>query len=226
MKIWLDTIDFDVVADGAKTGVISGVTTNPSILAGTKDIPGTLRRLLDIQPGPIAVQVTSQTAEKIIEEAEAIFAFSNRIVVKIPINHNGLIAIEQLKKTGIPVLGTGILFATQALLAANHNVAYIAPYFGHITDVGNPFETLKTIVDLIKTGGSSTKILVASLKQLEHLMYCALLGVEGVTIKPLLYHQLVANQSIVEGFSQKFFADWMHTHGKISIKEALGSAIV
>jgi TalC/MipB family fructose-6-phosphate aldolase len=221
MKIWLDTIDFEVVAEGAKTGIISGITTNPSILSNTQNVPDTLRRLLDIQPGPIAVQVTSHTVENMIEEAQAIFEFSHRMVVKIPVNHNGLLAIEHLKKSGIPILGTGILFATQALLAINHNVAYIAPYFHHIKDVGDPFETLKTIANLAKTTDSSTKILVASLKHLEDIIYCALLGVEAITIKPQLYHQLVANHAIVENFSQKFFSDWMQTHGQVSIKEVL-----
>jgi TalC/MipB family fructose-6-phosphate aldolase len=221
MEIWLDTINLDVIEDAVKTGIISGVTTNPSILSGTKDIAQTLRSLLDIQPGPVAVQVTSQTSEDIIKEARAIFEFSNRIVVKIPINHHGLIAIAELKKHEIPILGTSILFTTQALLAANHNVAYIAPYFSAIAEVSNPLETLKTMSEIIRIYGSSTKILVASLRELEHVISCALLGVASITIKPTLYQQLVAKQSIVEDFSQKFFADWLQTHGNISIKEAL-----
>lgn len=216
MEIWLDTIDLEAVADGARTGLVSGVTTNPSILGKAKDVAGTLKRLLDLQPGPVAVQVTSSSVDRIIEEALAIHEFSNRLIVKIPINHNGLIAIEQLKKKSIPILGTGILFPTQALTAACQNVAYIAPYFSYMPENG-----LKTIVDLIKATQSTTKILAASLKELDHIVYCALLGIEAITIKAPLYHQWVANQALVESFSQKFLADWVETHGNLSIKEVL-----
>ncbi len=216
MEIWLDTIDLEAVADGARTGLVSGVTTNPSILGKAQDVADTLKRLLDLQPGPVAVQVTASSVEGIIEEALAIRAFSNRLIVKIPVNHNGLIAIEQLKKKNVPILGTGILFPTQALTAACQNVAYIAPYFGHM-----PENSLKTIVDLIEATQSTTKILAASLKELDHIIHCALLGVEAITIKAPLYYQLVANQALVESFSQKFFADWVETQGNLSIMEVL-----
>ena len=220
MEIWLDTIDCDVIADGEKTGVISGVTTNPSILSKTNNVLETIHQLLDIQQGPVAVQVTAQNAEDIIDEAKQIYEISSRLIVKIPINRHGLVAIQALKKDKIPILGTGILFPNQTLLAANHQVSYIAPYFSHMED---PFEKLKTIVDILKMSHSPTKILVASLRELNQIIYCALLGVEAVTIKPELYNQLVANHSAVEGFSQRFLSDWTQAHGEISIKEALQS---
>lgn len=121
----------------------------------------------------------------------------------------------------MPILGTSILFSTQALLASNLGAAYISPYFGHIGDVGDAFATLKTMVEMLRSSGSSTKILVASLKQLDHLIYCALLGVAGVTIKPDLYYKLVADHPVVEGFAKKFLTEWSETHGQLSIKEAL-----
>lgn len=223
MEIWLDTIDTHCVADAAKTGVVAGVTTNPSILSNTHNVFDTLHSLLDLQPGPVAVQVTSQQAGQIIDEARWLYEFSNRIVIKIPINHQGPVAIAELKKEGIPILGTGILFPTQALLAANHAVAYLSPYFCHMGDLGNAYETLKTIVEMYKMNTVSTKILVASLKSLEHIVYCTLLGVAGITIKAELYQQLVAQQPVVEGFSQHFLSDWMRTHGEISIREAIES---
>lgn len=223
MEIWLDTIDDDVIADASKLGIIAGITTNPSILSKTKNVLETLTTLLDIQPGPIAVQVTSTEPEEIVDEGLRIFEFSSRMIVKVPINRNGLIAIKQLKQAKVPVLGTGILFSTQALLASNLGASYIAPYFGHmgIGDIGDAYTTLKTIVDILRASNSSTKILVASLRQLDHILYCASLGVSGVTIKPDLYHKLVADHPLVEGFTQKFLSEWTQTHGQISIKDAL-----
>jgi TalC/MipB family fructose-6-phosphate aldolase len=218
MEIWLDTIDCDAIEDAAKTGIISGVTTNPSILSTTTDVVKTLTQILDIQPGPIAVQVTSFEPEEMIEEGRAIFSFSSRMIVKIPINRNGLIAIKQLHQDNIPILGTGILFPAQALLAANLGVNSIAPYFSHMHD---SIRTLTTMIDILRNNQSVTKILAASLKQIEDIVICASLGVEAVTIKPDLYYKLVASDPAVDKFTNKFKSEWTAAQGEISIKDAL-----
>ena len=222
MQIWLDTIDEDVIADGVKTGVLYGVTTNPSILSNADNVLETLTRILDMQSGPVAVQVTSTDPKDIVEEGMRIFELSPRMIVKVPINRNGLIAIAQLRREDVPVMGTAILFPTQALLASNHGVSYIAPYFSHMGDIGDAGATLKTMVEMLCANQSPTQILTASVKQLDHFILCASLGVAAVTIKPDLYYKLIADHPTVEGFCQKFLFDWMHTHGKLSIKDALG----
>jgi transaldolase len=222
MEIWLDTIDEDVIVDGETTGVITGITTNPSILSNANNVRHTLLRILDIQSGPVAVQVTSTDADAMIEEGMRIFGLSSRLIVKVPINRNGLIAIKHLQREKVSVLGTGVVFATQALLASNQGVSYIAPYFSHMSDIGDASATLKTMVDILHINGSSTKILAASLKQLDHIILCASLGIAAVTIKPDLYYKLLDDHPVVEGFSERFLRDWAHTHGKMSIKQALG----
>ena len=97
MEIWLDTIDEDVITDGVKTGVLAGVTTNPSILSNAHNVLETLTRLLDIQSGPVAVQVTSSDPLAMVDEGMRIFELSSRFIIKVPINRNGLIAIKQLQ---------------------------------------------------------------------------------------------------------------------------------
>jgi len=149
-----------------------------------------------------------------------IFEFSSRMIIKVPINRNGLIAIKQLRHAQVPVLGTGILFSTQALLASNQGASYISPYFGHIGGIGDAFAILKTMVEILRVNESSTKILVASLRELDHIIFCASLGVAAVTIKPDLYYKLIADHPAVEGFSQGFLSDWIQTHGQSSIKDA------
>jgi transaldolase len=221
MEIWLDTIDSEAIADGVKTGIIAGVTTNPSILSKAKNVLATVSMLLEVQPGPVAVQVTSTHYEEMTEEGMRLFEFSSRIVVKVPVNHNGLIAIKNLRHAGVSVLGTGILFSTQALLASNHGVSYMSPYFSHMGDAGDAFTTLKTMAEIVRVNNSSTKILVASLRQLDHVVYCATLGVAGITIKPDLYYKLVADHPIVEGFSERFLSEWTQAHGQLSMKNAL-----
>lgn len=221
MEIWLDTIDVHVIADGVETGIISGVTTNPSILSRAQNVRETAKRLLDLQKGPVAIQVTGKTPEEMVEEARHIYQYSNRMIVKIPVSRKGLIAMKELQKEQIPVLGTAILYPIQALLAANMDVAYLSPYFCHMGDLGNAFETLKTMVNLVRASNQKTKILVASLKHIDHILYCALLGVDAITIKPELYNKLVADFPVVEGFTEKFLSEWMQAHGPSSIKEAL-----
>lgn len=221
MKIWLDSINSDVIAEAAKAGIVSGVTTNPSILSETQNVGETLRCLLDIQPGPVAVQVTAQNAADIIDEARSIYEFSDRMIVKIPINYHGLIAIEELKNDRIPILGTGILYATQALLAANQAIAYVAPYFSRMGDSG--YETLKTIVDMLSK--TPTKVLAASVKSLDQFIYCARIGVDAVTIKLALYHQLVEDHPAVESFLHRFREDWVQAHGDASINDLLKTGL-
>lgn len=211
MKIWLDTIDLTAIQDAARTGILYGVTTNPSILSKAKHVPETLAQILEIQPGPLAVQVTSFDAESMIEEGRALFAYSKRIVVKIPVNQDGLIAIRTLSSENIPTLGTAVFHPLQALLAANNGAAYIAPYFSHIGE--NAYETLKTMHEILQT--KPTQILAASIKHLDTLVDCARLGIDSVTIKEDLYYQLVATHPLTDKFTRKFHAEWSQAHGEL-----------
>lgn len=221
MQIWLDTINLEVVADAVKAGIISGITTNPSILSKTKNVSSTLRALLELQTGPIAVQVTSEDADNMLLEGREIFEFSNRTIIKIPVNQEGLIAIAQLHKESIPVLGTGIFHPIQAMLAAKQGATYISPYFSHIQDIANPYESLKDMMNVIQE--YPTKILAASIRNIDDLIYCACLGVNSVTIKDDLYFQIISEHSLLEKASQKFQSDWQAMHGTCSIKDLLST---
>lgn len=213
MEIWLDTIDEEAIADGVKTGVVSGVTTNPSILCQARNIRETLLRLLGVQPGPVAVQVTANAPEEMVEEGLRIYALSSRFIVKVPVNRQGLIVMKQLRKENVPVMGTGVLFPAQALLASNAGVSYMAPYFSHMGSEEEASRALKTMNDVLHH--SPTKILAASLKQVEHIVLCASLGIAAATIKPDLYYKLLADHPVVEGFMQKFSAEWAAAHGRL-----------
>lgn len=221
MQIWLDTINLEAIADAAKTGIISGVTTNPSILSKAKHVRSTLLSLLKLQPGAVAVQVTAQDADNMIIEGRAIFSFSDRMIVKIPVNQNGLIAMQQLRQENIPVLGTGILHPTQALLAANQDATYISPYFSRIGDIGDAYESLSSMAAIVQN--YPTKILAASLNTLDDLVYCALTGIDAVTIKEELYYKLITEHPSLEKFNHKFLSDWKDAHGHASIKSLLAT---
>jgi len=143
------------------------------------------------------------------------------MIVKVPVNRQGLIAIKQLRSEKIPVLGTGILYPAQALLASHLGVEYIAPYFSHMSALGDAVSGIQTMAGILRASGSSTKILAASLKQVDHILSMAALGVQAVTIKPDLYHKLLEVQPLVEGFSQKFSLDWIQKQGQRSLIDAL-----
>lgn len=219
MQIWLDTINLELIADAAKIGIISGITTNPSILSKAKNVPEILVSLLELQDGPVAVQVTAEDADNMILEAREIFSISKRMIIKIPVNIRGLTAMRQLRKENIPVLGTAIFHPTQALLAINQGATYIAPYFSHISDISDANQSLKTMATIVQNG--PTKILVASLKNLEDIVSCSLLGVDAITIKDELYLKLVSEHPLLEKFTQKFLSDWKEAHGNLSIKNLL-----
>lgn len=218
MEIWLDTINFEVIAHASRRGIVSGITTNPSILCKAKNVQETLDQLLDMQPGPVAVQVTSQDAYQMIEEGIHLFNFSERLIVKVPVNHDGLVAIKELCSQKIPVLGTGVLDASQALLAAIQGVAYIAPYYSHM-DL--PHDTLSTIVSIMKTYQYPTKVLAASVKHLDDIVFCADSSVDAVTIKDDLYSKLMADHEVLESFIRKFVTDWKTSQGNASLKDLL-----
>lgn len=211
-KIWLDTINVDVVDEAFKKGLCSGVTTNPAILSPSENIKKTLKDLLSFQEGPVAVQVTSNNAAQMIEEGKKIHRFSCRLIVKIPVCEEGLIAIAELSKKKIPVMATGILTPLQALLAINAGASYLAPYFSHMEK--ESFEQLITLsMDKIQ-------IVVASIKQLPHVLDIALRNVAFVTIKDDLYKQLAANHEGSELLTAKLNQAWQESH-KTSIAALL-----
>jgi TalC/MipB family fructose-6-phosphate aldolase len=221
MKIWLDSIDVTTIAEAAKMGLIAGITTNPRILSETKSIADTLKKLLDFQPGPVAVQVTATDAEAMIDEGMKIFEYSSRFIVKIPVNRAGLSAMHALRQSNIPVMGTTVLFPSQALLSSLQGATYIAPYFSHLDDGKNTTAVMQSIVDILRINESHTKILAASVKTLDQFMTCAMMGIAAVAIKVDLVLKLLEDQPVVEKFLQGFQSDWEKTHGKMSIKLAL-----
>lgn len=217
MQIWLDTIDLGLVKEAAHAGIISGVTTNPSILSRSRNVPETLRTLLDIQPGRVAVQVTGENSDAIIEEAHSIAAFSERMAVKIPLHYQGLVAMYALRREKIPLLATAIFHPKQALLAAQAGVTYIAPYFFHMGE--ERFDHLNAMVTILQ--GYPTKILVASLKTLSDLIFCATIGVAACTIKKELYLELMAEPPSMKEALQRFSTEWEAGQGGISIGRLL-----
>ena len=210
MEIWLDTCDSEIISNANRLGIIHGVTTNPSILAKAgEDHEIVINRILDNQNGPVAVQVTAYNADGMIKQALALHSISDKIIVKIPVVQDGLVAIKYLSRENIPVMATAVFQPNQALLAALAGADYVAPYVGRIFDEGidayNALEMMKTIY---KSYGFKTKILAAALRTPDQMMMCARLGIHAVTIKSTLFSEFTADDESTLNCLSVFAEDW------------------
>ena len=139
MRLFLDTASIDEIRAAAKLGVISGVTTNPSLWAnaGGGDYRDIVMEICGIIDGPISAECLSRDVEGLVEEARRIAAWHPNVVVKIPIDEAGLEATSRLSKEGVKINMTLVFSANQALLAAHAGATYISPFVGRLDDVGH-----------------------------------------------------------------------------------------
>lgn len=210
MEIWLDTVDTNIITKGMRSGLLNGVTTNPSLIAHSgEDFESLLGKILGVQKGPVAAQIIAKTAEEMVDQGVYLHSISHRIIVKIPITEAGLEAIHQLHQMGISTLATALFTTHQALTAALAGADYIAPYISSLEKQGNnPWAILASIFDIYKNYRISTKILAASLKSLDHLKKCAEIGVDAVTLKEDLFGQLIADHPSTLERIELFASDW------------------
>lgn len=208
MEIWLDSVNAQSIKKATRLGLLSGVTTNPSIVAANeRPLENLLKDLLHEQEGPIAVQVDEGEIFEMVQQGQSFYAFSNRIIVKVPVTQNGLEAIQLLSRQGIPTIGTTIFYPHQALMAALAGANYVAPYLKHIEKNGeDPWQILKTIIQIFQNYRIKTKILGASLSSIEHFIQCASIGIYAVTVKENLLEQLIGNQPLTMQALEAFHA--------------------
>ncbi|MCB1110600.1 MAG: fructose-6-phosphate aldolase, partial [Chlamydiia bacterium] len=144
MDIWLDTLDTKTIILGSKLGILTGVTTNPSLIAESGlSLEENINAILKCQSGPLTVQVTAVDHSGIIEQAETLRDYSERIIIKIPVTQEGLKAMESLSHLQFPIMATAVFTPFQALFACHAGAAFIAPYFSRI---GNPLDALEGMV--------------------------------------------------------------------------------
>lgn len=210
MEIWLDTCDSQIISAACRLGILFGVTTNPSILASAKENHDrVISRLLDVQEGPLAVQVTADTADEMIKQALALHSFSDRIIVKVPVVQEGLAAMKTLGKEGVSVMATAVFQPNQALLAAIAGADYVAPYLCRMFDEGiDAYAALETIVSIYEKYEFKTKILGAALRTTDQITACASLGISAVTLKSTLFSQFIADETATLNSLRAFAEDW------------------
>lgn len=210
MEIWLDTVDLPLIEEAVSMGILHGVTTNPSIIAkAKKPLEEILETILAVQKGPVTAQVTAKTAPQMIRQGESLFSFSNRIIVKVPVNSEGLKTIHSLSKSGIPVMATTVFDENQVLLAAKAGAVYIAPYFSRIceNDIGG-IETVKAMMRLLNRYENRSKLIAASLRTAEQVKECVELGAHAATLNEIVFKALIDEHPMTKLSIQKFLKDW------------------
>ncbi len=210
MELWLDTIDFALIKTAAEKFKIAGVTTNPSILSESGLTPDeTLKKLLTIQSGQVAAQVTAQDEAKMLIQAKNMAKLSDRIVIKIPVTAEGFQAIKKLAAEGIKTLATAIFEPSQIYLAVLAGANYAAPYIGRIQlKQLNTQTILEEMLDIVENMNSPMKIMGAAISTRQQVMDCLRLNMPAITIAAEAYHELIAKHHQTTAAIDKFEQDW------------------
>jgi len=210
MRLFLDTANLDEIRKAARLGVISGVTTNPSLVAreGRSDLPAVIQEITSIVDGPISVEVLSQDAEGMVREARELSSWSRNVVVKIPVTEAGIEALSRLSREGIKCNLTLCFSLNQALLGALAGATYVSPFVGRLDDVGHDGMALVAdIVQVFRHYGFSTQVIAASIRHPLHLIAAAKAGAHIATVPYRVLTQMIKHPLTDVGLS-RFLEDW------------------
>lgn len=210
MQIWLDTVQKNSILKAKQMGLLSGVTTNPRLIAQSgrlfEDI---LQELLNCQEGPVTAQVVAEKATDMVEQGQKLYDFSNRLIIKIPSTVQGMEAIHLLSRQGIPTMATMVFQTRQAIMATLAGANYIAPYISRIEEAGeNPWKILEEIQLFIKNYHLPVKIIGASLKKCEDVLKCCHLGLSCITINSLVFENLISDDPSTIHCLSLFSQEW------------------
>ncbi len=215
MRIFLDTAKIEEVRQASKLGVISGVTTNPTLMAraGATDYEATIKEIASIVPGPISTEVVVEGVEPMLQQAREMAAWAPNVVIKIPINADGLEVTSTLAKENIKVNMTLCFSANQALLAALSGAAYISPFVGRLDDIGQDgMQLVEDILDIYDNYPDiNTEVIAASIRHPEHCLRSAAAGAHIATIPYDVLIKMIQHPLTDAGIS-RFLADWKNTN--------------
>lgn len=215
MRLFIDTANLDEIRELNDMGVISGVTTNPSLIAKEgKDFWETIKTITTIVDGPISGEVISDDAENMIKEGREIAKVHKNMVVKIPMTGEGLKAVKVLTKEGIKTNVTLVFTPAQALLAANAGATYVSPFLGRLDDIStNGMDLIRKIANVFKVQGIKTEIITASTRNPIHVIDAAEAGSHIATVPYKVVMQMLKHPLTDEGL-RKFKKDWEEAFNK------------
>ena len=209
MEFFIDTANIDEIRTAESWGIISGVTTNPSLVSRENDdFFELLKSIAGFVNGPVSAEVTSSATNEMIEEGKKLASLASNIVVKIPMTPEGTAAVRTLSQDGIPTNVTLVFSPQQALLAARAGASYVSPFVGRLDDIGEDGVGLvRDIAELFSVHDLDTRIIAASIRHPRHIFECALAGADIATVPFKVLRQCYSHPLTERGL-ESFMTDW------------------
>jgi transaldolase len=213
MKFFIDTADINEIRDLAATGLVDGVTTNPSLVAKTgKSFLDVVKEICAVVPGPVSAEVTATDHKTMLAEGRKLAKLASNVTVKVPLTPDGLKTCKALSDEGTKVNVTLCFSAAQAILAAKAGATYISPFVGRLDDIGT--DGMALISDIVQIYDSypafTTEVLVASVRHPIHVIEAAKMGAHVATLPPSVLRQMF-NHPLTDRGLAAFLADWAKT---------------
>ena len=204
MKFFVDTAEIDAIAELNETGMVDGVTTNPSlILKSGRNILEVTKEICDLVDGPVSAEVVATDADEMIAEGRKLAGIADNIAVKLPLTWDGLKACKVISGEGNMVNVTLCFSANQALLAAKAGATFISPFIGRLDDMSiDGLELIEDIRTIYDNYGFETQILAASIRSVNHVQDCAKIGADVMTAPPDVIKKLASHPLTDKGLDQ------------------------
>lgn len=213
MKFFIDTADLDEIRDLAATGLLDGVTTNPSLIAKSGgNFLDVIKDICAAVPGDVSAEVTATDYDTMVREGQKLAKIADNVVIKVPLTMDGLKACKAFRNDDIKVNVTLCFSSAQALLAAKAGATYISPFVGRLDDISvDGMQLIADIVDIYANYPDlETEVLVASIRNPLHLIESAKMGAHVATLPPSVLRQLFSHPLTDKGLAS-FLADWEKT---------------
>ena len=216
MKFFVDTAEINEIRELIPTGLVDGVTTNPSlIMKSGRDFREVTAEICALVPGPVSAEVTAMEAQAMIAEGKSLAKIASNVTVKLPLTIDGLIACRALTGEGIKTNVTLCFSANQALLAAKAGATFISPFIGRLDDINiDGMDLIRDIRIIYDNYDFRTEILAASIRSANHVKDAAIAGADVSTVPPGVLKSLVKRPLTDKGL-ETFLADWAKTGQKI-----------
>ena len=212
MKFFVDTAEIKDIRDLYETGLLDGVTTNPSLIAKSgRQFKDVIKEICSIVPGPVSAEVAATDYDGMIAEGHVLAKLAENVVVKLPLTIDGLKATKTFSKEGIKTNVTLCFSPNQALLAAKVGATYISPFIGRLDDINlDGVELIEQIRTIYDNYDFKTEILAASIRSANHVTQVALAGADVATIPPAVIYKL-ADHPLTKSGLEQFVKDWKAT---------------
>ena len=209
MKLYIDTANVEHIREISKWGILSGVTTNPSLIAKEgRDLKQVIAEIVQLVDGPISAEVIGETSDEMVKEAKDLAKIHENIVIKIPMTEEGLKAVNILRDEGIRTNVTLVFSAAQALLAARAGASFVSPFVGRLDDIAHDgIKLVRDIVYIFRIYNIDTEVIAASIRHNPHVVEAAMAGAHIATVPYKVLKQML-NHPLTDIGIERFLADW------------------